>query len=274
MSLQAASMSLTSKTWAVMAREASVWPNISLFSTASPGCLQMFWRWLAGPRASTSLAQAQAVPSSAPAPSARTPCRTLTQHPRTIPRLVVFERTLWVFQPDVTFEIYFLFRITKEIKKKKKRKAFKNIGEMSGTLWRVEGWPLAPNHWVGVFLPRPAPLPRRLFNSLSCLLSNCSGLPRRRWIPQAGSHHGHHLAETTPVDHTCSVSAAGPLQGLVSFTPALGDLGACFTTIALATHTQVSSPSPTLVSHHPPKLLQPLGILARASSRACVGAWA
>lgn len=113
---------------------------------------------------------------------------------------------------------------------------------MSGTLWRVEGWPLAPNRWVGVFLPRPAPLPRRLFNSLSCLLCNCSGLPRRRWIPQAGSHHGHHLAETTPVDHTCSASAAGPLQGLVSFTPALGDLRACFTTIALATHTQVSSP--------------------------------
>lgn len=106
----------------------------------------------------------------------------------------------------------------------------------------MEGWPLAPNRWVGVFLPRPAPLPRRLFNSLSCLLCNCSGLPRRRWIPQAGSHHGHHLAETTPVDHTCSASAAGPLQGLVSFTPALGDLRACFTTIALATHTQVSSP--------------------------------
>lgn len=124
MSLEAASMSPTSKAWAAMAREASVWPTISLFSTASPGCLQIFWRWLAGPRASTSLAPAQAVPSSAPAPSACTPCRTLTQHRRTIPRLVVFERTLWVFQPDVTFEIYFLFRITKEKKKTNKKKSF------------------------------------------------------------------------------------------------------------------------------------------------------
>lgn len=38
----------------MVAREASVWSSTGLFSTAGPGRLQIFWRWLAGPRASAS----------------------------------------------------------------------------------------------------------------------------------------------------------------------------------------------------------------------------